>query len=463
MLSGLDQALAHEAAGRLREAVAAAKNLLATHPEDAAAHAVMARLALRLGRAEAATDFARTATALDPGHAEGWLQLARALHRNGEAHGARDAMDRARTLAPDDLRILNESGNLALARGDADAAIDAFRRALDAAPGNPVIRCNLGLALGHAGRTGDALATLRSLAGEAAIPPETFDHIAALEAIRGDMAGAETAQAEGIRRFPDRARGHLLMARLKSTLGRADDALGHFRDCLRLDPANAEAAFVLAAMGEGDAPPTPPDGYYAGLFDYYADFFEWHLTEKLGYCGHQLIRDRIAADLGAPAGRLETLDLGCGTGLCAAEVLPWLSAVDGIDIAPKMVANATKRGIYRHLETASALDFLNGRQAAYDLVTAADLLGYIGEPRPLISAVRQALRDGGHFCFTAELGQVESFGMGAHIRYVYNPDFLGSAAREAGFETVSEAVGTMRRDGDEPIRVTVMMLRAKAG
>lgn len=420
----------------------------------------MARLALRLGRNEAALDLARTATALDPTHAEGWLQLAMALRRTGDGENARDALDRVLVLDPANLRVLNERGNLALATGDVATAVEDFRRALGVAPGNPVIRCNLGLALGHAGRTADALAELRALSREDATPPECFDHIAALEALSGDMAAAEAAQAEGISRFPDRARAHLLMARLKSTLGRTDEALDHFRDCRRLDPDNAEAAFVLAAMGDGEAPPTPPDGYYAGLFDYYADFFEWHLTKKLGYCGHRLIRDRIAAVLGEPAGQLEALDLGCGTGLCAAEVLPWASAIDGIDIAAKMIANAAKRDIYRQLETASALDFLAGKQAAYDLVTAADLLGYIGEPRPLIAAVRRSLRDRGHFCFTAELGDVESFGMGGHIRYVYNPDFLVSAASDSGFETVSRDTGTMRRDGEEPIRVEVLMLRA---
>ena len=420
----------------------------------------MARLALRLGRAAPAAELAATAVRLDPGLVEGWLQLGIARRRLGEVKDARTAFDRALTIDPGNLHALNETGNIALAAGDAAGAVTAFRKALDRAPGNPVIRCNLGLALGHAGRTADALAELRALSREDTIPPETFDHIAALEALGGDMAAAEAAQAAGISRFPDRARGHLLMARLKSTLGRTDEALGHFRDCRRLDPENAEAAFVLAAMGEGEAPPTPPDGYYAGLFDYYADFFEWHLTEKLGYCGHRLIRDRIAAVLGEPAGQLEILDLGCGTGLCAAEVLPWASAIDGIDIAAKMIANAAKRGIYRQLETASALDFLAGKEAAYDLVTAADLLGYIGEPRPLIAAVRRSLRDGGHFCFTAELGDAESFGMGGHIRYVYNPDFLVSAATDSGFETVSRDTGTMRRDGEEPIRVEVLMLRA---
>ncbi|MEQ8710817.1 MAG: tetratricopeptide repeat protein [Rhodospirillales bacterium] len=460
-LSALETARADEAAGRLREAVAGVRDWLAAHPGDPDGLVAMARLALRLGRAEVARDFAGQTLERDADHREAVQISAAAFRALGDLAQADRMYDRLLRLDPANPSAWNEKGNLALAMDQPATAVDCFRRALGVIPDHPMISCNLGLALGHAGRHDAAAGVLTDLTERRDAPAEAFDHLSAIAALRGDMPGAEAAQLAGIDRFADRARSHLLLARLRSTTGDREGAAEAFRQCLRLDPENREAAFVLSTMGEGETPETPPDEFYAGLFDYYADFFEWHLKEKLGYCGHDLIRASVEGTLGPGQGALEVLDVGCGTGLCGAAVEPWARAIDGMDFAPKMIRQATRRGLYRQLEACSALDFLKRTDCRYDLVVAADVFGYIGNPLPLMTAVRSRLKAGGHFCFTAELGDVARFGMGDHIRYVFHPDFLTTAADETGFEILSRDQAVMRHDGDEPIRVEVLLLAAR--
>tara|TARA_R110002110_G_scaffold293634_1_gene507636 strand:+ start:311 stop:1579 length:1269 start_codon:yes stop_codon:yes gene_type:complete len=421
----------------------------------------MARLALRLGRAGVARDFADRILAQDADHREAVQISAAACRSLGDLGQADQMYDRLLALDPANASAWNEKGNIALATDRHQGAVDCFRRALDLIPDHPMITCNLGLALGHAGSHEDASRLLEELTRRSDAPAEAFDHLSAIMALRGNMPRAETAQMAGIDCFPNRSRGHLLLARLRSTTGDREGAAEAFRQCLKLDPDNREAAFVLSTMGEGETPESPPDEFYAGLFDYYADFFEWHLKEKLGYCGHDLIRASVEGSLGPGRGDLEILDVGCGTGLCGEAVQPWARAIDGMDFAPKMIRQATRRGIYRQLEACSALDFLKVTQRRYDLVVAADVFGYIGNPLPLMMAVWSCLKTGGHFCFTAELGNVERFGMGDHIRYVFHPDFLTAAAGEAGFTILSRDQAVMRHDGDEPIRVEVLLLAAR--
>lgn len=459
MLSGLEKAAALEAAGQYREAITEARAWLSANPGDPAATAMLARLALRLGRHDTAIGLASEVLKGMPGNVDALAVMAHALRRAGHTDKAEEWFHDLLAVHPNDLAALNEMGNITMGDDRPVEAVGYFRKALTVAPGNPLVMSNLALALGHAGQREEALRLLDELLRRPDAPAEAFDNRASLLTIEKNMDAALAAQDEGISRYPERARGYLLRARLKSMLGRTDEALEDFRQCVRLDPDNREAAFILANSGEGEAPPTPPDSYVAGLFDYYAEFFDWHLKDRLGYCGHELVRDSVRETLGTGKGTLDTVDIGCGTGLCAMEIAPWAAVIDGMDLAPKMVRYAAKRGIYRELAAESAVTFLNARPARYDLAVAADVMGYVGDPVPILNAVAASLKPGGHYCFTAELAEIERFGIGGHMRYVYEAEYLIAVAAEAGFETLSRREATMRRDGDEEIRVEVLMMR----
>ena len=97
------------------------------------------------------------------------------------------------------------------------------------------------------------------------------------------------------------------------------------------------------------------------------------------------------------------LDLGCGTGLLAPEVSSFAGRLVGVDLSPAMLAKAAARGLYDALETADIVDFLAAWPAgSADVVTAVDVVVYIGDLEPLVAGVARALRADGVFAFTTE-------------------------------------------------------------
>ena len=101
--------------------------------------------------------------------------------------------------------------------------------------------------------------------------------------------------------------------------------------------------------------------------------------------------------VGSVAWAGEAADLGCGTGRTGA----WLaahgvSAVDGVDVTPEMLAAARERGVFRTLRegdvAATGLD-----AGAYDLVTSSLVDEHLSDVRPMYREAARLLRAGGAF------------------------------------------------------------------
>jgi len=149
------------------------------------------------------------------------------------------------------------------------------------------------------------------------------------------------------------------------------------------------------------------------LFDHYADQFDSHLLEQLNYRAPAVIVAQIAEILEVPAARLDILDAGCGTGLCAPLLRPYARHLTGVDLSPRMLDKARERGGYDELVVAELTAFLAGQQSAYDLIVSADTLVYFGALDAVLHAVTAALRPGGWLAFTAE-ALVDSGGSGGY-------------------------------------------------
>ncbi|MBK6472076.1 MAG: methyltransferase domain-containing protein [Betaproteobacteria bacterium] len=102
-----------------------------------------------------------------------------------------------------------------------------------------------------------------------------------------------------------------------------------------------------------------------------------------------------------PDGFDAALDLGCGTGLCGPLLRPLARHLTGLDLSAAMLGRARATGVYDRLEQADAAQFLAAISERFDLVVAADVLIYIGDPGPLFAAAQRAMQRG-LFAFTVE-------------------------------------------------------------
>lgn len=224
----------------------------------------------------------------------------------------------------------------------------------------------------------------------------------------GQHAQAEIHFAKAIG-FEERPLSWLGLALSQMELQRSDAAIESLRQAKRLSPGSGVVTHLLDTLTGGN-PHRAPDGYVSWLFNTYAPRFDNHLA-SLAYQGPDMLR-QLAEKAGWPADRrLDILDVGCGTGLSGVPFRPCAARLDGIDLAPRMLEQALRRGIYDQLHHGEAHDILQKLPAAaYDLVIAADTLIYIGDVSALFPLVEKVLKPGGSFLVTVETGSDEDAG-----------------------------------------------------
>lgn len=295
--------------------------------------------------------------------------------------------------------------------------------------------------------SGDVIADRRYLFARALLEEE------------GDGAGAADLARQVLERVPDWAPAWLLLAEAQERAGSRDCAAQACRRALALDPQDRLGASLrLARLGGRDAPRRMSPAYVAALFDDYAPRFERHLTVDLAYRGPQQL---VAVLEGLGAVSFErVLDIGCGTGLMAAALKGRTTLIEGCDIAPAMAARSRATGLYARVDVADAEEVLACREpGSVDLVTAADVVVYVGELDPLFRAVARALRPGGFFALTIQTGPEDGFGLGEDLRFRHAPSYVRALGAAHGLPVVARADGVLRTDRGRPVAAAAMACR----
>ncbi|HEV7433333.1 MAG TPA: methyltransferase domain-containing protein [Pseudorhizobium sp.] len=235
--------------------------------------------------------------------------------------------------------------------------------------------------------------------------------------------------------------------------GDIDAAVAAYRQVLDIDPDDHGGAAVrIAALGRGEAPPRAPDAYVETLFDQHADSFEDILVEQLSYSVPVMVRQRLQdLELG-PFKRM--LDLGCGTGLTGGALRDMVEDVTGIDISENMVEIAHEKDLYETLYVAEVEDFLEDNdEEPFDLVTATDVLPYLGALEPLFFGAAENMLPGGILVFSSETlpaSDDRSYIVGPHQRYLHSEAYIRTRLAETGFEMIELCEINVRMQDGQP-------------
>ncbi|MCC0024905.1 MAG: methyltransferase domain-containing protein [Hyphomicrobiaceae bacterium] len=233
--------------------------------------------------------------------------------------------------------------------------------------------------------------------------------------------------------------------------GDIEGAVAALKAYLELDPQDHGGAAVrLAALERGAVPAKAPDSYVEVLFDQHADAFEDILVEQLGYDVPNLVRKKLDALGLGPFERV--LDLGCGTGLAAEALRDRVTDMIGIDISSRMIDICEDKDIYEGLYCGEVEEFLaDNDEEQFDLITACDVLPYLGELDPLFEGAADNLVPGGLLVFSSEtLGDMggRPFRVAPHQRFVHAADYVQACLADAGFEIVAmDDINVRMQDG----------------
>ena len=456
----LDDAQALEAAGRVEDAARRIQDLRHAVAPDAQAAAELGATARRLGLNDHAVHWFGSAARLapdEPAHLGNLGNVYRAVGRLDEAAAC---YRRVIEAVPDSVAAFNNLGLTLRAKGASADAVDVYRRGLEIAPGLPELNTNLGMALLDTGSAADAERHCRA-------------------AFEARPASAEIATNLGVvlRRLdrPDAAidcfeaalaqKPHHLEA-LRGLGGtymskhRWRESLEAYRRVIDIDPDCAEARNVVAALAGGSAA-APLARYVRDVFDRYADDFDRHLVEVLGYGVPGAVAAMLARHV--EGGHLEgALDLGCGTGLFGEE-LKRLFRVDdlvGVDLSPKMIAKASEKAVYDGLETGEVVDYLSRTEKRFQLVSACDVFIYIGDLESVFGGVKDRLAGGGFFAFSVEETESSEFTLTPTGRYAHGRAYIEDLARRHGFSRVDREDIEIRREIGTPVLGSCILLRA---
>ena len=284
----------------------------------------------------------------------------------------------------------------------------------------------------------------------------------------GEPEAAAELMEQALELAPAWAAGWYRLATYREKAGRADAAIEAYRRTLALDPEDIfGAALKLAVLGDGTAPDRPPSRYVERLFDDYADRFETSLVEKLDYS----VPQKLAALIESTGRRYEcAVDLGCGTGLLGPEIRAHVGRLEGFDLSQNMLAKAAEKGVYDHLAQAdlSLAPELSGVLAdalrhRADLVTAADVLMYLGNLESVFAVIDELAGAGADIVFSVEdAGEGEGFHLAPSLRYAHSEAYVRRLLARHGTEILETVKTVIRKDGGKPVSGILFLTRKPA-
>jgi predicted TPR repeat methyltransferase len=113
------------------------------------------------------------------------------------------------------------------------------------------------------------------------------------------------------------------------------------------------------------------------------------------------------------------------------------SYLKGVDLSPKMIAEAEAKKIYNSLVVGEIVEVLSADTESYDAVLGGDVFCYIGDLMPVLLACRERLTPGGHLIFSVERIAGTSFNLQPTGRYAHSGDYLVRSLTAAKFSVTA--------------------------
>ena len=422
-------------------------------------------------------------------HVKQLQYIERVIGENRLTDAARMLNTLAKT-APQDPRIFLLGSLMAEAANNLDGMLTAAKKAVDLAPGWPVASIRLAGVYSAKGQTSLAVQT-----AEQAIFEATQDNSLATEYLTRAAAIAVKCQhypqaalwaEQASAMAPESAQLKHLMAEAQAYNGQYEEAIALYTELLLQEPDNtdflhdrllayintaqtplaqqdAERLVALppdnetftyyASLLKGETPATQPASVVTSLFDTSAAQFDRHLVGSLQYTLPQDVAQWILDWY--PDKKVDVLDLGCGTGLLGASLGPLKGVIVGVDLSTKMIEKAAQRGVYAQFNQVNVLDALQATpENHYDVITALDVLIYVGDLSTVIPNAHRILTPGGRFVFSCEAApkKVKTFALQATQRFVHQQDHVNKLLKAAGFGQIQMETRALRLEAGEPVQ-----------
>jgi tetratricopeptide (TPR) repeat protein len=289
-LPTLADAFALHQQGKLAEAEAQYRAILAAAPDHASTHHLLGLVLHQLGRQDAALQSItraielnstepnyhnnlgavfralqrfgdavasyRRALALKPDFAAALNNLGLVLQQQGQLDAAQIALEQALQITPDDAEALFNLGNVLTGRGETQKAVEQYLKAVAKAPHFAEAYNNLGVALAKLGRPDLAQECYRRVLMLQPGNATSHSNYGQLLARRDELAAAAQCLSTALTLDPHHIDAHVNLGNVLLEQGRPQAAHQSFERALALDPTHEAAHWNdgLALLIAGDLP-----------------------------------------------------------------------------------------------------------------------------------------------------------------------------------------------------------------
>ncbi len=421
---------------------------------------LLGQIAESQGNLKASIKNLEAAVKLKPDFLAAWSDLTRVYAYSGRIEDAKLAVEKGIALDPQAATLHFYLGNIHQQEEASLLAVECYDLALSLKPDFSEAHYNRGNSLVKLKRLEDAL--------------ESYDHAISVKpdyaeahCSRGHVLLRQGKLVEAIESYratllirPDFAVAYFGLGNALHAQGKPKEAAERYQQAIRLDPQQFEGVQHLISALTGKMTERPSNQYIENLFDDYADKFDAHLKNDLGYKTPKELVSLLKRSVGLLAGGLDVLDLGCGTGLSGLEIAPYARQLVGVDLSSKMLEKARALNIYARLEHSDLLSMMNGEDASkYDVIIAADVFVYLGRLEEIISEAKRLLRPSGFLLFSVEAldelasDKIDSFEykLNQTGRYAHSAKYLENLAYNNFFTIIGLSQAQLRVENKMPV------------
>jgi predicted TPR repeat methyltransferase len=373
-------------------------------------------------------------------------------HQQGRTDEAINLIGQSLALSPNQADWHSNLGIVLQSNGRLEDAITEYERAIAIDPRHANAHSNLGVLLRAAGRPEKAEAAYRTAIR---LCPDHVDAYTNLGILLNGLKRAKEASecfCRAITLRPKHPEARRLLALAHCMIGEVDEAVKILREWLEEDPDDPIAEHMLAASTGCDVPLRASNAFVEKTFDAFAVSFEAKL-QSLAYRAPDIVAATLADSGLAADGRLEILDIGCGTGLCGPLLRPYASRLIGVDLSAGMLAHAREKNVYTDLQQCEVTEFLRARHEAFDVMVSADTLVYFGDLLEFCEAAASALRPSGLMVVTLEHAVGEDnidFRLELHGRYSHSLAYVKRVLTQSGLTAEAESA-ELRNEAGAPV------------
>ena len=364
-----------------------------------------------------------------------WHSKAMALLARGDTLEARNLLALALTEEPHNVKYILDYAQVYVELGQYAKAETFFSKALELEPDSSLGNYrwgNLRKQFGH------VIKAIEKYSLAIAVDPryfEAFNNRGSAYQTMGKLQEARADYLQAIELNPKLEEAYLNLGRLLDTNEELEAAALIYQRALT-NGLNPGLFTHLLQSVSGRASDKAPLGYVRAIFDGYASAFDMHLTQSLEYSLPALIGAQVRAIALPRKEALIAVDLGCGTGLCGAEIVPFVRHLAGVDISPRMLDHADRRGVYHDLVEGDIERYLSEMESAsIDFLVGAEVLVYFGALDKIFFEAGRILRSDGAFIFSIEsLSESGDFRLQRSGRFRHSILYVERLAAESGLK-----------------------------